>query len=214
MLSSFFLLSRLSRSNPFRRVLLPHYHIHYTSLYHRPSSSHGALEIEFMRRASNSIAFYTAIADAVYSYPDVNTIIFKNLTAIGSPDSTFNNFYFKCIDLSEPLLANTPYLEFWIEQLALPADIIVLPRDLKRIMIPSNCGTLKDVYITSPVPIPIYCSDVLNAQSPIRALHGLTFHVPEVLLPEYLQSAVWNGLAFIDERDNAFRPEIRSYTCL
>jgi len=199
-----FLLYRLDCANPFRRVLRPSY-----SIWTRYSPE--AIHIRFASRASgqrNSLR--TAIADAAYSYPEISTLVFENLCPTSSFIADFGQFNFRCIDLSKVRIAEASCLEFWIEQLALPAEVLVLPKDLKRVLIPSDCGELRDVYIPSPVAIPAYKADT-RYRDGIHANRSLVFHVPRRLLQEYQRNQAWDDLSFIDDSGYSFPPLFLPY---
>lgn len=194
-----FLLERLDRSNPFRRVLRPTY-----SIWTRYSPE--AIYVRFTSRAgAQGDSLRTAISDAVYSYPEISTLVFENLCPTSSLIADFGQFSFHRIDLSKVHIAEASCLEFWIEQLALPAEVLVLPKNLKRVLIPSDFGELRDVYISSPVAIPAYKADT-RYRDGIHADRSLIFHVPRRLLQEYQRSQAWDELSFIDDSGYSFPP--------
>lgn len=199
-----FLLYRLDRSNPFRRVLRPTYSI-------RARYFPEAIYLSFTSRAnSQNKSLRTAIADAAYSYPEISTLVFENLCPTSSFIADFGQFSFRRIDLSNVRIAEASCLEFWIEHLALPAEVLVLPKNLKRILVPSDCRELRDVYISSPVAIPAYKADT-RYRDGIHADRSLVFHVPRRLLQEYQRSQAWDELSFIDDSGYSFPPLFLPY---
>lgn len=198
------LFSRLSRSNPFERVLFKQ---EYT-LHAFPSCSE--VTLSFTKHA-NVDSCRKAFFHIRYSYPDTKQLIFDNL-----PPYTVIPFFFERLDFSSvPYIPNRHSFLENISSGHLPCSTLILPKNIGRFWFYTGCDHLRLLDIPAQYLVPAYIAPdcVFGQHDTVTILvhSGFQIRVPRHLLKAYQEDPHWASLRFEDENGNIFPPQFFSY---
>lgn len=193
------LFSRLSRPNPFDRVLFRREYVL------SGMSPHREVDLSFTKHSgvdSSRKAFF----HIKYSYPDAKRVTFSNL-----PDCNRLSipFFFERLDFSQvSYVPNFHYFLDGVSSAHLPCSELVLPKNMKLLLFDIDCSSLSLLDIPSPVVVPVY---VFDDPTPISVCSGFKIRVPRALLSAYEADTNWSALRFEDENGDIFPPRFFSY---
>lgn len=207
-----FLLSVLSRSNPFDRTLSKfEYKIHHSQTYYRCYGWTNCTEIAFTKH-QNLRSMRTAVFDAMYNYPETDCMKFVGGPRYDFPVGVFDHFSFACLDFSETPCGHGMPHHLSTISMATPCNVLILPEGKDVIYFFSRCDNLQILVLPHKSVVKAYAdpSD-WKPDFKIRVHSGFEIRVPQELIPAYEADPNWSSLRFVDEHNFVFPASFSPY---